>query len=219
MSKCCIALGKCSYFYFYLLFAIISNVIKRLIINSKNIVMNNYYLIQGIYKYFGDLIIGIICYFILNQFLKKKENNENNNIILSQSKKTGLIFNHEMAKFSKNDIFTLIIVCLIYAVNVDIIKIINFYQFNSLIFWTAHLSFVLLFTNKFFPQNIYNHQIYSMIIVIVIDSILILISTFFNFKNNKNIYEEKGIIICIFIIFLYIFLTCFFSLSEIKSKH
>ena len=214
MSKCCIAFGRCSYLYFYLLIAIISNTIKRLITGSKTIVLNNYYLIQAIYKYFGEIILGALFYFILNRFLKEKKNTT----MSRKNTKTSLIFNKKMVDISKIDIVTIIIACSFYALYVIIIKIINFYQFNSLIFWTAHLSFVLLFTNKYFPQNLYKHQIYSMIIVIIIDSILILMSTFLNFQKNNNIYEVKGVGICIFVIFFYIFITCFYSFSEIKIK-
>jgi intein/homing endonuclease len=109
MPKCCIAFGRCSYLYFYLLIAIISNTIRRLITGSKTIVLNNYYLIQSIYKYFGEMILGALFYFILNRFLKEEKNTTTT--ISRQNTKTSLIYNNRMVDISKIDIFTIIIAC------------------------------------------------------------------------------------------------------------
>ena len=43
-------------------------------------------------------------------------------------------------------------------------------------------------------------------------------STLFNFENNKNIYQVKGVEICIFIIFFYLLIATFSSYSDIQIK-
>ena len=62
--------------------------------------------------------------------------------------------------------------------------------------------------NRYYPKNIYKHQIYPMILVIVSGTIVQIILTFLPFENKKNV-----------IILLYIFFVTLFSFSEIKIKN
>ena len=72
--------------------------------------------------------------------------------------------------------------------------------------------------NIYFPENIYKHQLYSMIFVIFLDTILIVISTFLDYNDNKNIYQVKGIILCNSVILFYICITFIFSYAKVKTK-
>ena len=85
-------------------------------------------------------------------------------------------------------------------------------------FWTAHLLFMLIFMNCYFPQKIYKHQKYSIILVIIVDSILIIFLTFLKTKDEKNIYQLKGIPLSISIIFVYIIFAFLNAFSCVQIK-
>ena len=57
-----------------------------------------------------------------------------------------------------------------------------------------------------------------MIFVIFLDNILIIISTFLDYNDNKNIYQVKGIILCNSVILFYICITFIFSYAKVKTK-
>lgn len=212
MPECCIGIGKCSYFYIYLLGAFSCNLIKRKIFTIDKLIINHHNLIRQVYKYFGYIILGLLFNFILNKFLNKKQNNKK-----VTNNKIKLIYNNFIL-FDKNDIFLSISVCLINVFYVESINIISFFGFNSLLFWTIHIAIILAFMKKYFPEIIYKHQLYPMLFAIILSTILILISSFFNYENNKNIYQVKGIRICIFIIIFYILISAVSSFSDIQIK-
>ena len=138
MSKCFIGLGKCSYFYFYILGAIILNFIKRSFFTSINCILFKHSLIQDVYKFFSFILFGIIFLFI------QKSN-------LSKNKKKKII-KRNLIIFTKNDFYISIIVYFIYVIYLEIIKIISFFRLDALIFWTAHLFFVLFFMNRYYQK-------------------------------------------------------------------
>ena len=78
----------------------------------------------------------------------------------------------------------------------------------------------------YFPTTIYKHQTYSMIFIIIFDTILLFITTFLKiFKNinvdtveNSNIYEKEGYFKCFFIFIVFINITFFLSFARIRSK-
>ena len=121
-------------------------------------------------------------------------------------------------KFPKKDIFSCIFVCFVYVLHLESLKIVGYFKLGSLNIWTAHIGFVIIFMNIYFPENIYKHQLYSMIFVIFLDTILIVISTFLDYEDNNNIYQVKGIILCICVILFYICITFIFSYAEVKTK-
>ena len=51
MVECFIGLGKCSYFYFYILGAIISNALKIFLFELDYVITKHYFLLQNIYQY------------------------------------------------------------------------------------------------------------------------------------------------------------------------
>ena len=212
MPECCIGIGKCSYFYIYLLGAFVFNYIKKKIIYLDKLIINRHNLLRQVYKYFGYIIFGLLCNFILNKFLFKKQNNKK-----IENKKSELIYN-AIIKFSKKDIFMSVIVCLINVIYRESINIISYLGFASLMFWNIHIAIILLFMKKYFPENIYKHQIYPMTFAIILITTLKIITTFFNYENNQNIYKVKGTEICILIIFFFILIAFFSSFSDIQIK-
>ena len=129
-----------------------------------------------------------------------------------------MLNNNNILKFSKKNIFSCILICFIYVLNFESLIIFRYFKLVSLNIWTAHIGFVIFFMNKYFPQNIYKHQLYPMIFVIFLDTILIIASTFLNYEGNKNIYQEKGITLCVSLILFYIWRILIFSYTEVKTK-
>ena len=78
----------------------------------------------------------------------------------------------------------------------------------------------------YFPKTIYKHQTYSMIFIIIFDTILLIFTTFSkNYKRiNRdieqkiNIYEREGYLKCFFIFIIFINITFFLSFARIKTK-
>ena len=85
-------------------------------------------------------------------------------------------------------------------------------------FWTLHIAFLLFFMNVYFPKNLFKHQIYPMIFVIIYGIICRIIITFLILEDDKNIYQINGIYLSIFIILFYIFIAMLFSFSQVKIK-
>jgi len=223
MSECCcIGFGKSSYFYFYLFGAILTNAIKRELLKMDSFKLNQFLLLQSIYRYFSYILFGVLFNLILNRYLHKKKNNDDNskeiNRQLSRTKTLSILIYNNILKFPKKDIFSCIFICFVYVLHLESLKIVGYFKLGSLNIWTAHIGFVLIFMNIYFPQNIYKHQLYSMIFVIFLDTILIIVSTFLEYNDNKNIYQVKGFILCNCIILFYICITFIFSYAEVKTK-
>ena len=106
------------------------------------------------------------------------------------------------------------------------IKLINYFGFYNLEFWTFDIVFILIFMHFYFPSNIYKHQTYSMIFIILFDSILLIIASVLNtyhienenVEKYQNIYEYKGYFECFFVIIVFIDITFLISFSRIKGK-
>ena len=224
MSECCcIGFGKCSYFYFYLFGAILTNAIKREILKVDSFILKQFLLLQSIYRYLNYILFGLIFNWILIRYLNKKKskkdnNKEINNIQLSRTKTLNTLIYNNILKFPKKDIFSCIFVCFVYVLHLESLKIVGYFKLGSLNIWTAHIGFVIIFMNIYFPENIYKHQLYSMIFVIFLDTILIVVSTFLDYEGNKNIYQVKGIFLCNCVILFYICITFIFSYTEVKTK-
>ena len=216
MSKCIIGLGKCSYFYFYILGSFICNNLKHHFSRHNILVMNDHKLVKNIYKFTSYILLGILSNFILNRNLKSKKRNENSD---NERTSSQLIFYDALyLEFSNKNIFLFILICFTHMIYQESVELFHFFRLNSLLLWTAHLAFMLIFMNYYFPQNIYKHQKYSMISVIIIDSILIIISTLLKIKDNKNIYQLRGIPLCILILFIYIIFAFMNAFSCVQIK-
>ena len=106
------------------------------------------------------------------------------------------------------------------------INLIDYFEFNSLKIWTFDIVCILFFMNIYFPKTIYNHQTYSMLFVIILDTNLLIIASFIRVFKKKdldeeqslNIYEKEGYVKCIFIILIFIIITIFISFSRIQFK-
>ena len=97
------------------------------------------------------------------------------------------------------------------------INLFHYYGFQSLEIWTFDIACILFLMNIYFPKTIYNHQAYSMLFVIIFNTILLIIASFIKDSNDKNIYEKEGFK-CIFIIIIFLIITIFISFSRIQFK-
>ena len=215
MAKSLIGLGKCSKFYFYILGEIICDALEKIILKF-DLTISHYPLVKLLHEFFGFLLFGTILYFIMKRQTNNKATKEDN-IIRKKISSKQLIYNN-ILKLSKKNIFIFFICCFVYVIHLYALITLSYFRLTSLIIWTAHLTFTLSFVYYYFPQNLYNHQIISMLFVILLNTFLIIIQTFFKNENNKNIYQEKGIGFCLLIMFIYIFQSFTTSFSEVKFK-
>ena len=123
MSKCFIGLGKCSYLYFYILGLFAFKSLKIIFSKKEILVMNDHYLVHSIFTYFGFIVFGRLFNFILNRNLneKEKENNKINDIN-SLTPSSELSYTN-IKKLSKFDTFVFIIICIIFIIYFESIKI------------------------------------------------------------------------------------------------
>ena len=223
MPECCIELGKCSYFYKYILFCILFNYLKDLALLYTP-VLSNVQIFQSIYKYIGFFIFGII---LLGRYKRNIKNNINfTSKKINRLTNLKLIHNKKNLKFSYIDYITLFLIPFFYVLHQEGIKIINYFGYYNLEFWTFDIVFILLFMHFYFPSFTYKHQTYSMIFIIFFDSILLIIASVLksynivneNEEKHQNIYENKGYFNCFFVIIVFINITFLVSFSKIKGK-
>jgi ABC-type multidrug transport system fused ATPase/permease subunit len=73
--------------------------------------------------------------------------------------------------------------------------------------------------NYYFQKNNYFHQNFSIVFVIIVDTILLIVISILKNDDNKNIYTTKNIYICIFIILIYIILSFSLSFAKVNVKY
>ena len=138
MSECCcIGFGKCSYFYFYLFGAILTNAIKRVLLNMDSFILKQFLLLQSLYRYLSYILFGLIFNWILIRYLNKKKSNKDNNneinrIELSRTKTLNSLIYNNILKFPKKDIFSCIFVCFVYILHLESLKIVGYFKFKYL---------------------------------------------------------------------------------------
>ena len=199
-----IGLGKFSNFYFYILACAFFRIISYLSLHFS-ISLKKCELMENIYEYFGLILFG----FIFSSIYKNKSNIEKDDN-----------FNRTI---TYNDILIFFFICFIFVVCYDFREIIRTLGFQDLEIWTFGIIFVLLFMHMYFPSNIYKHQFYSMLFIIITDSILLIIaSTLKDIKikeNYVNIYEKTdNIWIIATIILAYIFLHFLRAFAQVNAK-
>jgi len=133
MSECCcIGFGKCSYFYFYLFGAILTNAIKRELLKMDSFILKEFLLLQSIYRYFSYILFGLLFNWILNRYLHKKKNNDDNskeiNRQLSRTKTLSTLIYNNILKFPKKEIFSCIFICFVYVLHLESLKIVGYFK-------------------------------------------------------------------------------------------
>ena len=238
MKECFIGWGECNYFYFYVLYCLITHFLVHSLLsfdylykmfseNGKELgipILKNHPFIESLYQYLGFIIIGSILYFI---FVIKKskskinnENNNNNNIITSNK----LIYNKKKMEIKNVNLVILLFVCFLLFFQLELYDILysfNFYYFD---FWIFNIIFTLLFMYKIFKIKPFLHHYLSIIFIIIIDIILILIATFIPDKEtDENAYSNVEKILkyksfAIFIIIFFIIISCSTAFARVEVK-
>lgn len=223
MSKFFLGFGKGSRFYIYIICYILSNTVKDISLENTYI-FEEKQLLQSIYKYFGYIIFGIIflIFFKKNQKVNKifiNVKNNQKNATLNNSK---LIYYDNKSKFTipLKEGFLLIIICIIYVLYFEILCYLKYLNFELVDFWTCDIIFSLLLMHLYYPVTPYIHQTFSMVFVAFIVTIILIVASFCKIFENEseNIYQNKGIDLCIFVIIIFITLSFLIFFARINGK-
>ena len=222
----CLGMGKFSHFYLYVFGAILFKSLKDMTLDNSYI-LEDKQVLQNIYIYFGFIVFGTIFQVV---FRKNQQNNKRKNKInitqkitndLKGSKDEKLIYNDNADKFyiPKKEGLLIISICLIYVLDYEILNILYYFKFYNIEFWTFDIFFSIILMHLYFPNSIYKHQIYSMLFVAVIDSILLISSSFCKtYDKSKNIYQYLGNDLCIFAIIIFTSLSFLIFFARINGK-
>ena len=194
MSRKLIGFGQCSPFFLFILGNAIFKCLRECLFNFTAFdpkseiglfgfipILSGHSIITNIYIYFSYITLGLIVYFIVNKkimiekFKIKKKGKKGNELI---HKKDIIITTKRM--------FQILIVCLIFVLHSDLIKMLYLFGISGFDIWTSDILFILLFMNLYFSINIYKHQKYSLLFIIISCTILLFISTFFPYYEKKN---------------------------------
>ena len=127
MPKFLLGIGKCSRFYQYIVYSILTNIAKDICLECTIYLKGNL-LIQGIFKYLGFIVFGIILLIIYKQNLRRFSFNKNRQKLdLNSSKSLILIYNNIKKNFfiSKKESSFLLIISFIYALYFEILKLLD----------------------------------------------------------------------------------------------
>ena len=239
--KCFIGIGNCSKYFLLILGICIFKFLRQSLFNFFQIyppskagmfgfqpVLNGHFVISSIYTY-----ISYIIFSLLLNYISKKLAKNNNNIPESQMLKNRTLslksrsksLESEPDKISKNKLLKASAICAVLVIHVDFSKVMYLYDIILFNIWTFTIIFILLFMKRHFVIQIFRHQKYSMIFVIVVCTILLILSTFFPYNNqsDKNAYQKVKEITgsyAYFLLFLFLFiiLTCTTSFFLVYSK-
>ena len=242
MANNFIGLGKCSKKYLYILGTILFRCLKDCIFGFVPIdpesktglfgfipELSKHYLFQDFYKYLSFIIGGLIFMNILNKNSFKKEKKEG--ISTKRTKSSNSLIYHDKSSILKEiSIVKILSICMIYCIHAELSRIMYLFDFNGLDFWTFDILFTIFFMDTYFIINYHKHQKFSMLIVIVINSILLIISSFLPNTNNqdielrdKNTYQiiediTNSKYFFLFVILIFIFLSALLSFGRVKTK-
>lgn len=223
-----IGFGRWSKFYNYIVFLIIFSVIQDISLDYCEL-LNPNGILRNLYKYFGYIFFGFIFFVTfrirLDKMTTKQDLNKKTEKIINKND-AKLIYNDKRKSFAMRniDIIFLIVVCLIYVVNSEISKILNYLDFYSLDLWTMDIFFILILMNYYFPQSTYKHRTTSMLFIAIINTILLFLATFCKIYNNKsedkyqNIYKYKGTSLCFIFFFIYTFTSFLIFFGRVYGK-
>ena len=159
--------------------------------NPKNEALNNNPFIKSIFTALG-MNFSFIPYLILKIRSKKKNKNPENNIILNKIQKTKLSIKfeyydiYEIKRWHKYKII-IISAILDFAVTFLLLFFCNECIYNL---WVLLLIFISIFSHFILKTNLYKHQYFSMIIIIILGFGLNVIEYFKSDKKEKIKYFE-----------------------------
>lgn len=251
MSECIIGLGNCSKYYLYILGNAIARCIRDSLLDLKvdgtnggiglfnfSPILNDHPLIQSFYKYISLFLGGIIVLKILEKKVKNKEveiqEDEKPKKNIKNKELLGLLIHNKRYSLSKEiPYFMLFLVCLLFVFHDELIKFLYLLNLKGLDFWTFDILFILYFMKKSFPVNLYKHQLYSILFIIITNTIPLVISSFLPYTNHDdskvkilsdfNTYETVKLLtdsyyFAIFFLLLFISLSFSVSFSRVRTK-
>ena len=171
---------------------------------------------QNLFRYLGFIIGGFIFQIIKRKFSKRNKEKNNSGIKLIYAKK----------KFTKRQIFDIIIIGLFFCIAFEAKKLLYIMNFYFIDFWPFNIVFIIIFMNIYFKMEFYNFQKLSLLFVVISNLILLLINTFLRQprdpekRNEYEIYRDTmgNAALCVPFILLFIFLHCCLSYVRVKIK-
>ena len=235
MSKNSIGFGKCSSLFLFILGNAIFKCLRDCLFNFTAFnpdskiglfgfqpILSDHSLITNIYMYFSYIIFGLIFYYISNKkIIEKKKSMEIDKI--REPKK--LIYNKNI-KITKKRIILIISASFIIVFHSDIIKMLYLFDISAFDLWPCDILFILLFMKRYFVTNIYKHQKFAIIFILIICLILLIISTFFPYCDDDkdlNSYEIIDDLTSSYLVFIPIFIgflliSCITAFGRVLSK-
>ena len=237
---CYIGIGLCSKYFLLILGTCIFRFLKESLFNFFQInpssqsgmfafmpVLSGHFIISSIYTYISYIIFSLLLNLISEKKskteseYKRKETLEKLTSLLPK----GVMQNKTANKITFSKILKTMGACSVIIIQQDFSKIIYLFEFSSFNIWTFYVVFILFFMKKYYVIQLYKHQKYSMIFVIVICSILLITATFlpYDSKGDYNAYQKVNNITGSYyafipILIIFISLTCMTSFFITYSK-
>ena len=232
-----IGIGKCSKYYIYILGTVIFKSLKESLFSFNSIDTNaklslfgiipylsQHTLIKSLYRYISFIFGGALFLYIshLGNSQKKEIKQEDSHKSL---KLKPLIYNK--ARGAKSNVIEILKVCFSYAIHADIMQIMYLLKFSGYDLWTYDMVFILLFMNKYFSINLFKHQKLSLLFIIITNTPLLIISSFFPLNSNeelkdKNTYQIIEYMVneyfVIVVLLAFVFLSCLLSYARVNAK-
>ena len=186
MKKCFIGIGKCSYYYLYVVGVLILYFIKAMIVNEfdieeiekyKIIVLSKHNFIQIVYTNLGYIVFGSIIYFyiqrkkknkILNEPKKQKSGEDLNNLLYNKDNNNE---NYNYPKETKR----LIIIGIAFTIYQIFSTFSYTFGFDDFDLWTTDFIFVYFLMKYYFNLRLNKHQKYVLIYIIIFVNIFLFI--------------------------------------------
>ena len=198
-----IGIGQCSRYFIYIIGICVFKFLKQCLFNFFQIdpssnsgifgfmpVLYGHFVISSIYTYISYIIFSLIFYGISKKRTQSeyksdfiKTRTDTNNSLLPK----GFIHNKKGKIITLRKIIRTIGACFILILQTDFSKIMYLYDISLYNIWTFTIIFILFFMKKYFVIEIYKHQKYSMLFVIIVCSILLILSTFFPYNANSDL--------------------------------
>ena len=242
MCKKYIGFGKCSKSYIYILFAFILKTLDDNYFNYTSVspeseidflgispVLANHIIVQNFYKYISCIIGGILFKFIIRTNISEKTKQQDSkinkiNFIISEAPK----LLHYKSDIVNMPITEIIIVSIIYVIHFELLDILYTFKLYNLCFWSFEIIFVIFFIKRYFVIKFYNYQECSLLFMIIVDSILLIIASFYPVIEGKSgpktsyeilgLFVDKNYFLFILIILIINSVKVFISYARVRAK-
>ena len=224
----CLRLGKCSFYYIYILFTCILFLFKNSLLSLQeldikkdynlfgiNTILYKYGLIKLVIEHLGYILYSFIFILIKKKCKKEKKFEEKdlniNEIKGNESVNSKTQSNDIELIYNDNDISNVLSINLliaggIFAIQLTIKNILLILKVGMLDLWVFNIVFISIFLKKIFKYKIYKLHIYIFIFNSVTNFILFVFASWIKNDNNQSDYtyvkNNYGSYIYIFLFYI-----------------